>query len=381
MKGLFLYDHPIPEQERTGVDRKVLNQIKVMNACGLSCEAYFWDDSHKKMQAILARLPFGGGIPPWRYDKAFEEADFLYFRKPSFLSGDMRRVLKRIRRSNPNVKIVMEIPTYPYDTEMMEFVKDRPFLWKDHFHRSRLKGLVDCLAVIGDKTYNELFGLPVVMIKNGLDLSTIRLRSPAEDDVIDLCAVAMFAPWHGYERLIEGLIRYYERGGQRPFCLHLVGEGQEKAAYERLAQHPLAKGRVIFYGMLGGNELNAIYDRADIGVCSLGMYKKGNNFIGVLKAREYLAKGLPMLATAPFDLTENGNPDYYLQCDNSATPIDFEKVAEFYDALHQEKNQPAATAKRMRALAENTIDMRVTFKPVIDYLLSFQKESSSVQGR
>ena len=160
-----------------------------------------------------------------------------------------------------------------------------------------------------------------------------------------------------------------------------MGEGQEKAAYERLAQHPLAKGRVVFYGMLGGDELNAIYDRADIGVCSLGMYKKGNNFIGVLKAREYLAKGLPMLATAPFDLTENGNPDYYLQCDNSATPVDFEKVAEFYDALHQEKNQPAATAKRMRALAENTIDMRVTFKPVIDYLLSFHKESSSVQGR
>lgn len=381
MKGLFLYDHPIPEKGLTGVDRKVRNQMKVMNAAGLFCEGFFWGDEPGKMQALLARLPFGRGIPPWRYDKAFEKADFLYFRKPSFLSGDVRRVLKQVRRRNPGMKIVMEIPTYPYDTEMTEFLKDRPFLWKDRFHRKRLQGLVDCLAVIGDKDYRQLFGLPVLMIKNGLDISSIPLRSPKPDDVIDLCAVAMFAPWHGYERLIEGLIRYYEDGGQRQFLLHLVGEGQEKAGYEKLAGHPLVKDRVIFYGLMGGEKLDAIYDRADIGVCSLGMYKKGNNFIGVLKAREYLAKGLPMLATAPFDLTEGENPDYYLQCDNSSAPIDFEKVAVFYDALHKEKDQPLATAKRMRALAEKTIDMRVTFKPVTDYLLSFQKAAASSEAR
>lgn len=381
MKGLFLYDHPFPETGLTGVDRKVRNQIKVMNAAGLTCEGFFWDDTPKKMQALWARLPFGGGIPPWRHDKALEQADFLYFRKPSFLSGDVLNVLKKVKQRNPDVKVVMEIPTYPYDTEMTEFLKDRPFLWKDRYNRKRLKGLVDCLAVIGDKDYRALFGLPVVMIKNGLDISSIPMRTPKPDDVIDLCAVAMFAPWHGYERLIEGLIRYYEGGGRRQFLLHLVGEGQEKPGYQALAGHPMVKDRVMFYGLMGGEALDAIYDRADIGVCSLGMYKKGNNFIGVLKAREYLAKGLPMLATAPFDLTDGENPDYYLQCDNSPAPIDFNRVADFYDALHQEKDQPLATAKRMRALAEETIDMRVTFKPVTDYLLSFQKGAASSEGR
>lgn len=372
MKGLFLYDHPIPEQGKTGVDKKVENQIKVMRAAGLDCSFYFWDDAPRPLQALSSRLPWGGGIPAWRYDAAFERADFLYFRKPSFLSPDMLRVLKKVKRSNPCVTVVMEIPTYPYDTEMMGFWKDRPFLWKDRFFRKRLRGAVDYLAVIGDRAYQTLFGLPVINFKNGLDMASVPMRDPAPDGVIDVGAVAMFAPWHGYERLLEGMKAYYRAGGKRQFLLHLAGEGREKAGYEALARDEALKDRVVFYGLMGGERLRALYDRLDIGVCSLGMYKKGNNFTGILKAREYLAKGLPMVATAPFDLTQ-ANPDFYFECPNTAEPVDFFKLEAFYDALHQTAEQPMETAKQMRALAEQTIDMRVTFAPVIECLLSKEK--------
>ena len=47
-----------------------------------------------------------------------KDADFIYLRKPSAINMGFIDFLKRVRKLNPKMKILLEIPTYPYDNEI-----------------------------------------------------------------------------------------------------------------------------------------------------------------------------------------------------------------------------------------------------------------------
>ena len=95
---------------------------------------------------------------------------------------------------------------------------------------------------------------------------------------------------------------YYKNGGTREAVFHLVGDGSELPLYKKLVEEYGLERRVRFYGFLSGEPLSQVYNRADIAVSCLGMYRKGMDRESSLKSREYSARGLPIIAVSPVDI-------------------------------------------------------------------------------
>ena len=268
------------------------------------------------------------------------------------------------------MKVIYELPTYPYDKEITEKKKNLPVYWKDVICRQFLHKYVDRISILGPE--KEVFGIPTIQIRNGYNFDGIQLRQvQADKTTIDIAAVACFDSWHGYERLIESLYAYYSSGGTRDIMLHFVGDGPEKAHYERLVADLQLGAHVVFYGMRTYTELMDIYDKCDLGASSFGMYKIGIDYGCTLKTREYLAKGLPIISGSKLDI--NDIPElsgYVLNFANNDTLIDFDKVIAFNDSLYRNRapEDIVNMANSIRDLAERNFNMQQSMMSVVKYI-------------
>lgn len=242
-------------------------------------------------------------------------------------------VLSMVRKlSQNNVTVIMEVPTYPYENEL------------------RAQGFKGILKRVIDSTYGpkcvkyidafvsplysgEILGKKSIQIYNGIDVGKVTPRNIKKDETIDLLAVAMMAPWHGYDRVIEGLHNYYAAGGRRNVVLHLVGLGAASRDYQQLTDRYSLGAHVIQHGKKFGADLDDLYDIADIGVGSLATHRKNVMRTNTLKVLEYMSKGLPVLC----DEGEEGIPQkskyrVSVPCDDSPVPID--RIINFYDKIY-----------------------------------------------
>lgn len=371
MKGVFLYSKKINYNLLSGIDKKVLSQVKVLNSNGIECKIVELNSGIKDegsfLDKILFRMPYSNMHPKWEYTKYFDRIDFLYFRRPASITYHTLNMLRKIRKNNPQIRIIMEIPTFPYDQELKMTWKDYPIYWKDKHNRKKLKGLVDRIALISGEDISSVFGIKTLKLYNGVDLDNIKTKLPINDDVIDLCAVAMFAKWHGYDRVIKGMGEYYRIDGRRQIQLHMVGKGYELDHYKQLVKGLNLTNYVTFYGVKNGDELEEIYNKADIGLDVFGMFRKGLSIAYSLKSREYLAKGLPIVSGCPIDIFQKkNNYKYYLEFENEDEPIDIYRLIKFYDDIY--KNSYENTISNIRSFAEKTCDISVAMREIINYL-------------
>lgn len=291
----------------------------------------------------------------------------LYIRFMSFDSTFIH-LLKKVR---PHCKrICLELQTYPY---RKEYVLNYPWynaccrLIIDSYFSRKAKKYVDRIVTMS--FYEAVLGVQCITSMNGIDLDRVPMRRPEkrhDGQPIRLLAVAAFAPWHGIDRLIAGLRRYYESGGTRDVVLHLVGEGNVMDELKALAAAPCLKDRVVFQGFLHGEELECEYDRADLAVCSLGPHRKNTVISSELKSREYLAKGIPIIYSGEIDVLMGQGVDFALQCPADDEPIDIRQVIAFYDGLAERYGKEELTMK-IRAFAEETVSMKKTFRSVVEY--------------
>lgn len=182
------------------------------------------------------------------------------------------RVLRRLHRNG--ARILIEIPTYPYMGERQKGILYRLlFLW-DKCYLHKLERIIDRIVTYSQDEF--IFNIPTIQVKNGIDLSTITMAevNNPRNDVIDLMIVAYMQPYHGYERLLSGLKNYYNNLGERNIHCHFVGEGPEKRVYEDLTIQYGLENHVTFYGRLFGEELKSVFNICDVGICSLGGYKR-----------------------------------------------------------------------------------------------------------
>ena len=184
------------------------------------------------------------------------------------------------------------------------------------------------------------------------------------EDSINLIVVALFQNHHGYERLIEGMGDYYSKDNQpkRDVKLHMVGYGPEEGLYREKCDQYGVSERVIFHGKKAGSELDDIYNKADMAVTSLGMYKIGHKRGDFLKTGEYMAKGLPIVTGCPINSLDS-DYRYYLEFPNDNTPIDIDRVIEFYDSIKDDSD----LAETIRKYGEDKYDICKKMEPIVNY--------------
>lgn len=367
MEGIFL-TYPVHyEENHKGIIRKINGQINAFRANGIAVSEIQLPSSKFKLpMEVLKKIqwfPFINVWPRWEYNRKYSKFDFIYMRRPSAMSQPMRSFLLKLKKDNPKIKIILEIPTYPYDDEYIGIKK--LLLYKDRFNRIKLNGLIDKIAIVGyNKSISSLWGIPVIQFDNGVDINNVKIYSRVKHEAIRILCVAMFAPRHGYERLIDGLHQYYNMNGRLNFELHFVGSGSEVKKYEKLVSKYSMSSRVFFHGNMYGNDLDKMYASCDIAAGSFGLYKVGVQSASALKISESLARGLPVIVGSEIKELRQSNFPYYLEFANNPTPVNFNLIENFWVRISCMLN----INEYIRNYATQHFDLSNTMKPVFDYL-------------
>lgn len=271
-------------------------------------------------------------------------------------------LLKKLK--SEYTKVILEIPTYPYDPECENKTLDKINLFLDKLYRKRLYPYVNRVAAITEE--NFIFHIPVVHMSNGIDYKLIPLRNVDKSrDGIHLIAVACMEYWHGYDRLLKGLGEYYKKDWDIHCYLHLVGEGRELGNYKKIVQEYHLEAKVFFYGKKYGEELNDIYDKCDIGVECLGIHRKKLQLSSSLKSREYMGRGMPMITSAKLDIFPHIS-DYILKLPEGEEKIQIDSIIEFYNRIYQGKDKNKV-AQRIRDISEKYCGISAAVKGTCEF--------------
>lgn len=365
--GYFLhYKGRIP----AGVNKKIDIQLNEMRKYFDVIEFDLFDENTSKIRQAAGLIPF---VPIKRsYGMVLsamkeKQPDFVYIRK-NILDGASLRFLITLKRLYSACKIIMEIPTYPYDHECFANRIYFMYYFKDVYARKRIHKYVDRIVTYSED--NVIFGITTIKTRNGLVVDNEKMiyKENENDGSINLIAVAGMTPSHGYERIIEGIHKYIEAGGEKKIVFHVVGNGDEIQRYKALVKEYGLSDNVVFYGERHGAELDRIYDFADIGVTVFGGYKVGLYHCSALKSGEYLSKGLPIITGLNEGALVGVNTKYCLQFPNDNTAVDMKMVINFYNSVYG-NNLRYNVEEQIHKLAKQTVDISVVMNPIIKYIL------------
>lgn len=351
-----------------GVSKKIDLQIRELRRVSSVEEIVVPLKSKNFVRNALAVLPFLS--LSWDYTEAYAKIvkpDFLYVRGIGY-DRKACTFLKWVKKCNPNCLILVELPTYPYAREQLRSIQGIVLFPKTLWNRRRISKYID-RYVLTVQGYEYVNGVKTISIRNGVDVDGTIPVSPTipKDDTVRLSAIAMMQSYHGYERLINGLEKYYSSGGKRKVEVYLVGKGPEVGKYKKMVTEKGLQEYIHFPGEKSGDELDEIYDHTDLAVECLGCYKNGIYKLSSLKCCEYLAKGLPVLSGVENEMFGSQEVKFICRVPNDESPIDILAVMNFYDKIYSGTGREEIT-RVVRQFAKEKADIQVTFQPLLHYL-------------
>ncbi|WP_302983040.1 glycosyltransferase [uncultured Muribaculum sp.] len=372
IKGLYFYGYDNAEAKfrNFGVEKKVEAQIKAINQSGISCRQIKYQKPFAMSiwRKIIMRLPFQGPIGDClsKHRPEFDGFDFYYIRRPVFLSLPHLLSIRKIRKHNPNAVILYELWTYPFKKELTSRLFDYPLWWKEVCYMPFLKRYINRYVTVSN--HNKISGVTTIKMANGIDFDLISPINPLpSDDAIHIIAVAKISVWHGYDRFLQGMYRYYKSGGKQKIVLHIVGTGFGQQKLNEMIKEMNLNENVVMHGFKTGAELDAIYNKCHLGLISLATQEKGIYVHSTLKSREYLAKGLPTMATGMTDVFINTDYKYNLELPTDEKTIDMNRIIVFYNQVYKSATRQQVITE-IREFAERTIAIQTTMKPIIQYI-------------
>ncbi len=379
MKGYYLFAPVEPGNigPESGVERKVRAQHKVLKK-NLGCELIILPPvqyTGSLFERIWRRLPFTAGWRKWSYHGEFDDAEYVYIRQV-YHDRSFLRYLKKIRRRNPSVKLIYEVPTYPFERSVQ-----RPGRIPDPLTVKRNKSLQPIFSqfdrVVTFYGQDQILGVPCIQLKNGLDFSTVSLPQRVVSQNINMISVSATGYWHGYDRLIKGIGQYYLNGGTDSIVYHVVGDVLPEL--RQLVQESHVDEHVIFHGKLSGDSLRNLFQQCLLGVDVLGGHRKNYPISSSLKSREYGAYGLPILTSSPVDYLER---DSAYQCilPYDESPINMNDVLRYYHRLYDGTDCNTLAAE-IRAYAEERCGMEKTMMPLVHWLQESGLANTAYHGK
>jgi hypothetical protein len=193
--------------------------------------------------------------------------------------------------------------------------------------------------------------VPGRTVANGTDVHAIPAGGfvPYDGRVLRLALMSSsHAVWHGNDRLMAALESYR---GSRPIVVDMIGSGSgAKGTEEKVG----GAATIRHHGLLHGAALTDVMRHANLGISTLAFFRTGLRQAAVLKTRDYIARGLPVvLGYDDVDLPEDS--PFVLRVPSDDTPLSLDDLFAFAERVSA---IPDLT-KTMRAFAENVLDWRV----------------------
>lgn len=343
MKLLFLIFHGF--NPANGISKKIHYQVEAFRANGVETHlCYLAEDSYGNKQRIAGKrviADYGRGMKSKilkrteytsviRYVEE-ENIHMVYIRSDHNANPFTIRLLQRLKKMG--IRILMEIPTYPYDREYVT-LRMKIDLWTDKIFRHRLARYLHRIVTFSEA--KTIFGVPTIQISNGISFEDTPVKPYLNDTthMLRLIGVAEIHYWHGYDRLIQGLAEYYASNPDFKVYFHLIGEffgAKEKESILPLIAKYNLSPYVFLHGRQHGSELDHLFGQCDMGVGSLGRHRSGITHIKTLKNREYAARGIPFIYSETdedFDLQP-----YILKVPANESPIDIPSLITFYRTM------------------------------------------------
>lgn len=343
MKALFLIFHGFDPSN--GISKKIHYQVKALKQCGLDVELCSYDvvaDGRRCWKVddrVIADLGIGIGAklkrridysPIVQYVKE-NKIEFVYMRSDHNANPFTISMVKSMKRGG--AKVVMEIPTYPYDQEYVS-QKMKIELAVDRLFRYSLAKRLDGIVTFSNA--HRIFGKDTIRISNGIDFDAIPLKEHQNDTSkeLHLIGVAEIHYWHGYDRLIKGLAEYYRTNPNYKVYFHLVGifaGDMERNACMAVVKENHLEPYVVCHGAKHDEELDELFERCDFAIGSLGRHRSGITYIKTLKNREYAARGFSFIYSET-DEDFDSKP-YVLKAPSDESFIDINQIINFYYSL------------------------------------------------
>ena len=341
MKILFLIFHGF--DPNNGISKKISYQLEAFKANGHETHLCYMDEKGSKRRIvddiviadygngrrgkILKRTEFGSIV-----DYAVKnQINFVYIRSNHNANPFTINMVRRMKAEG--MKVVMEIPTYPYDQEYFNKTMRRQLI-QDKLFRNIFAKQLDAIITFSED--DIIFGQQTIRISNGIDFDSVRIKKrslhPAKE--LHMIGVAEIHRWHGFDRVIKGLANYYATPKEIKVYFHVVGyffSPVEKTEITDIIKAHHLESYVILYGKKHGEELDEIFDQCDFGIGSLGRHRVGIENIKTLKNREYAARGIPFVYSETD--TDFDKKPYVLKVPADETAIKIEDIINFYQQL------------------------------------------------
>ena len=217
MKILFVIFHGF--DPNNGISKKISYQLDAFKSNGHETHLCYMDETISKRRIVdnqvivdygngrkgkvLKRTEFGSIV-----DYAIaQHIDFVYLRSNHNANPFTIHMVKRMKKAG--MKVVMEIPTYPYDQEYFNKSMRRQLI-QDRLFRKKFAKQLDAIVTFAEEDF--IFGQQTIKISNGIDFNSVRMKktSTHPTNELHLIGVAEIHRWHGFDRVIKGLVEYYK---------------------------------------------------------------------------------------------------------------------------------------------------------------------------
>ncbi len=375
MKILFFTKMNFGYPENSGIYKKVLAQVKALEQHGFVVDLLYKEKGSVKLKSIKGNKSWDfsntlvGKVKSFNFffDHLLKKIDIasydhMYIRhfpsNPAFIG-----LLKKIKRLHPSINIFMEIACYPYAFEFDEMQYGKVKKYFDDKASKRFKEYIDYIITFSKDV--SIYGVPTIKTANGIDPDSIPLQNiPEDNSVVQLIGVANLQKWHGYDRIIKGMAKHYQKKDPTPVHFHIVGNGVRYDMLRKLTDELKLQEHITLYGHKSGEDLHRIFKRSHIGIGSCGMHRihVADGETSTLKAREYTARGLPfVIGYKDRDFPEDY--PYLLRVPADESIIDIDLILKFYHGLGD--NYPS----EMRSFAEKYLSWKSKFEPIIKTMI------------
>lgn len=209
-----------------------------------------------------------------------------------------------------------------------------------------------------------------LVLGNGLDIKPIKVRKfkrPNYNNII-MSAIGRFEPWHGFDRIIEGLNNYKENN----ITLYLVGYGKEYDNLKQLVKKYNLKN-VYFTGWLDKEKQDLVLDNSEIVFNSLGLHRINFRESSTLKFKQYFAKGLPVVYSCP-DVDIDENLPYIYKVAEDDSPLDMYKIIDFIKQVYSIDNLNL----KIREYAEKYLDWSIKMLRLKDFFVKLLNNNDKI---
>lgn len=177
----------------------------------------------------------------------------------------------------------------------------------------------------------------------------VRGTAPRRHAPVRIGFVGTLKPWHGTDRLLTACADL-----DGPFHLDIVGHGPEAEALAAQADRLRLGARITFHGAVAPADVPIHLRRFDIAVAP---YPAGPNYFSPLKIYEYLAAGVPTVASSVGSIPE------LLAGTDAGILVAPDDIAELTSALQTLLNDPVrrrrmGQAARAEAIARHSWESR-----------------------